>query len=57
MTLLVKEGLGGRGTTGLIPMTELLEDVLDVELGEVGHEGAEDTDLVAKEALITLTLS
>ena len=42
---------------GLIPMTELLEDILDVELGEVGHEGAEDTDLVATEALITLTLS
>ena len=45
MTLLVKVGLGGRGTTGLIPMIELEDEELDS--GEVGHEGAKDTDLVA----------
>ena len=35
----------------------LLEDKLDKEVGEVGHEGVAGTDLVAIEALNTLTLS
>ena len=43
------------GTTGLIPTMELEDDELD--WGEGGHEGADDTDLVAREALITLILS
>ena len=50
-----KVGLVGRGTTGLIPMMEPEDEELDC--GEDGHEGAEDTDLVAREGLITLILS
>ena len=48
-------GLSGRGTTGLIPTTELADDELD--WGECGHDCVDDTDLVASSALITLILS
>ena len=48
-------GLSGRGTTGLIPTTELADDELD--WGECGHDCVDDTDLVACSALITLILS
>ena len=44
-------GLLGTGTTGLIPVTELDEEL---DWGDCGHGCVNDTDLVASSALITL---
>ena len=45
-------GKSGRGTTGLIPETELGDKL---GWGDCGHDCVNDTDLVAGSVLITLT--